>query len=186
MLAVADTVRPEAHAAVDALRAQGLDRIVVLTGDHYDAAEMVADRLGINDVWAGLLPEDKARVVAELSNESPTAMVGDGVNDAPALASATVGIAMGAAGTDAAMETADVVLVGDDLTRLPLAIGLSRQARRLVWQSLAFASTVIIALIATALLFGLRLAFGDVGHEGSTVIVVLNGLRLLGYRRRTR
>lgn len=184
ILAVADTVRPQAQMAVDALRALGISRIVMLTGDHQKVADVIAERLGITEAQAGLLPEEKAAMVNELSAQRPTAMVGDGVNDAPALASATVGIAMGAAGTDAAMETADVVLVGDDLTRLPQAIRLSRQARRVVWQSLAFASFVILALITTALVFDLRLAFGVVGHEGSTVIVVLNGLRLLGYARR--
>jgi len=157
---------------------------VMLTGDHREVAEVIADQMGIDDVRAGLLPEEKAEAVRKLTAQHPTAMVGDGVNDAPALATASVGIAMGAAGTDAAMETADVVLMGDDLTRLPQAIALSRQARRIVLQSLTFASFVIAALITIALLFQLRLAFGVIGHEGSTVIVVLNGLRMLRFQPR--
>lgn len=184
ILAVADTVRPRASSMVVALRVLGIERIVMLSGDHREVSEVIAGRLGIDDVRAGLLPEEKAEVVSQLSAEQPTAMVGDGVNDAPALATASVGIAMGAAGTDAAMETADVVLMGDDLSRLPQAIELSRRARRIVLQSLTFASLVIAALITIALLFQLRLAFGVVGHEGSTVIVVLNGLRMLRFRPR--
>ncbi len=183
ILAVADTVRPQAHNAVRALREQGIDRIVVLTGDHREVADAIAGHLEIDDVRAGLLPDEKASAVRELTATSTTAMVGDGVNDAPALATASVGIAMGAAGTDAAMETADVVLMGDDLTRLPYAIALARRTRRVVLQSLGFATLVIAALITASLGFGLRLAFGVVGHEGSTVIVVLNGLRLLRFRR---
>jgi Cd2+/Zn2+-exporting ATPase len=154
----------------------------MLTGDHQEVAEAVAEHLGLDEVRAELMPEEKAQVVRSYAAEAATAMVGDGVNDAPALASASVGIAMGAAGTDAAMETADVVLMGDALSRLPYAIALSRAARRVVIQSLGFALLVITALLAAVFLFGLRLAFGVVGHEGSTVLVVLNGLRLLTFR----
>ncbi len=180
-LAVADTLRPKAAATVRALRAMDVPRLVLLTGDHSEVAAAVAAQLGVDEVQAELLPEEKARVVEAYAAAGVTAMVGDGVNDAPALATATVGIAMGSAGTDAAMETADVLLMGDDLTRLPYAIALSRQARRVVVQSLMFASLVIVSLIIGALLAGLRLAVGVVGHEGSTVLVVLNGLRLLRF-----
>jgi Zn2+/Cd2+-exporting ATPase len=182
VIAVADVPRPQAAAAVGSLRSLGIARLVMLTGDHGQAANAVARRLGITDVRAELLPDDKAEAVRGLGMTGTVAVVGDGVNDAPALAAAHVGIAMGAAGTDAALETADVVLMGDDLTRLPYAIGLSRRTRRVVAQNLTLASLVIAGLIALTLGLGLRLAFGVVGHEGSTVVVVLNGLRLLAYR----
>ncbi|HLW46567.1 MAG TPA: heavy metal translocating P-type ATPase [bacterium] len=184
VIAVADVPRPQAAVALQALRSLGITRLAMLTGDHPQAAEAVARRLGISDVRAELLPEEKAGTVRTLRAAGTVAVVGDGVNDAPALAAAHVGIAMGAAGTDAALETADVVLMGDDLSRLPYAIGLSRRTRRVVAQNLTLASFVIAGLIALTLTFGLRLAFGVVGHEGSTVLVVLNGLRLLAYRPR--
>jgi Cd2+/Zn2+-exporting ATPase len=180
-LAVADTLRPTAEPMVRALRALGVPRLVLLTGDHREAAEVIGAQLGLDDVRAELLPEEKAGVVHAYAAEGVTVMVGDGVNDAPAIASATVGVAMGIRGTDAALETADVVLMGGDLTRLPYAIALSRQARRVVVQSLSFAALVITGLIGGALLAGLRLALGVVGHEGSTVLVVINGLRLLRF-----
>ncbi len=181
-LAVADTIRPQAAGMVRALRGMGIGRLVMLTGDHREVAQAVAEHLGLDEVRAGLLPDEKAQVVEAYAAEAATVMVGDGVNDAPALAVASVGIAMGAAGTDAAMETADVVLMGDVLSRLPYAIALSRVAKRVVIQSLGFALLVIAALLAAVFLFELRLAFGVVGHEGSTVLVVLNGLRLLTFR----
>ncbi|HYM71193.1 MAG TPA: heavy metal translocating P-type ATPase [bacterium] len=181
VIALADTVRPQAAATVTALRTLGVKRLIVLSGDHARAVGTVAAELGLDDAQGDLLPADKVRAIEVLEEAGPVTMVGDGVNDAPALAAASVGIAMGAAGTDAAMETADVVLMGDDLTRLPYAIGLSRQARRVIAQNLAFAFTVVGVLVTIVLVTGLRLAIGVVGHEGSTVVVVLNGLRLLGY-----
>lgn len=184
IIALADVPRPQAGAALRMLRALGITRITMLTGDHAGAAGAVAARLGIRDVRAELLPEEKADAVRSLAGAAAVAVVGDGVNDAPALAAAHVGIAMGAAGTDAALETADVVLMGDDLTRLPYAIELSRRTRQVVAQNLFVAACVIAGLIALTLGIGLRLAFGVVGHEGSTVAVVLNGLRLLTYRPR--
>jgi Zn2+/Cd2+-exporting ATPase len=157
----------------------------MLTGDNERAAQAIASQTGVDAVHASLLPEDKVKVIKQLQADyGSVAMVGDGVNDAPALATATIGIAMGAAGTDVALETADIVLMSDDLHNLAYLIRLSRQARRVVWQNLAFAICVILLLIAgTFGLFGetLPLPLGVVGHEGSTVIVVFNGLRLLAF-----
>ncbi len=184
VVAVADTLRPQAEATVRDLRGLGMKRLVMLTGDHRQVAEVIGAHLGLDDVQAELLPQQKAEAVVALTRQAVVAMVGDGVNDAPALASASIGIAMGAAGTDAALETADIVLMGDSLQRLPYAVSLSRQAKRVVMQNLFFASLVIIVLITSALVFGLRLAFGVIGHEGSTVVVVLNGLRLLHFHPR--
>jgi Cd2+/Zn2+-exporting ATPase len=154
----------------------------MLTGDNSRVAQAIAKEAGVDEFHADLLPEDKVRVVKELKSIGAVAMVGDGVNDAPALATATVGIAMGAAGTDVAMETADVVLMSDNLQNIVFALSLSRHTRRLVYQNLAFAMTVIVALIISALGFNLPLPFGVVGHEGSTVLVCLNGLRLLSFK----
>jgi Cd2+/Zn2+-exporting ATPase len=183
VLAVADTLRPQAAPAIRALRALGVKRIVLLTGDHPQVAQAIAAELGVDAIHAGLLPDQKAAVVKALTGpQAAVVMVGDGVNDAPALATADIGVAMGAAGTDAAMETADLVLMGDDLNRLPEAIRLSREAKRIIRQNLVFAASVILMLISLTLALGLPLALGVVGHEGSTVLVVLNGLRLLRFR----
>jgi len=185
VIAVADTIRPEARQAMDELRAAGVTRIIMLTGDNQRVAEGIAERLGIDDVRADLLPEAKLETVRELMKEDTLvriAMIGDGVNDAPALATADLGIAMGGSGTDVALETADVVLMGDDLRKLPFAIELSRRTRRTITQNLAFSLAVIVVLVSLALTIGIPLPVGVVGHEGSTIIVVLNGLRLLRTR----
>ena len=183
LLAVADSLRPEAADVVEKLHALGIKHVVMLTGDNEQVAAAIAAKVGVDEFYAELLPKDKVRVLEHLQKQyGPTAMVGDGVNDAPALALADVGIAMGGAGTDVALETADVVLMADNLHHLPYAIGLARKARRVVWQNLTFAMGVIVFLVASAFGAGLTLPWGVVGHEGSTVLVVLNGLRLLGYR----
>lgn len=183
IIAVADTVRPEAQAAVAALKAAGVIKVVMLTGDNRRAAQAIGAAAGVDEVRAELLPEDKVEAVKSLMRDyGAVAMVGDGVNDAPALASATVGIAMGTGGTDVALETADVVLMSSDLSQLPYALRLSRRAMAIVKQNLTFALAVIVSLISSAFLNILSLPWGVVGHEGSTVIVVLNGLRLLGYK----
>ncbi len=180
VVAVADVIRPDAPAVVQALKRLGVARTMILTGDNELAAQAIAREVGIDDWRAGLLPEEKLEVIRELEEAGHTvAMVGDGVNDAPALATATVGVAMGAAGTDVALETADVVLMADDLKRLPYAIELSRRARRTIRQNIAFALSVIVVLVIFTLAGQVPLPVGVIGHEGSTIIVVLNGLRLL-------
>ncbi len=182
-IALADTVRPDARASIAALRELGIRRIIMLTGDTRRVAEAVAAQLGIDEFHGDLLPEQKVEVLRRLTKQGTVAMIGDGVNDAPALATANVGIAMGGAGTDVALETADIVLMADDLSKLPYAIELSRRARRIVWQNIAFSLGVIALLIISVFLVNLPLPLGVVGHEGSTLIVVANGLRLLRTRR---
>jgi Zn2+/Cd2+-exporting ATPase len=183
-LAIADVLRAEAPGVVRALKAIGVERIVMVTGDNARVAAAIGRQAGVDEIHAELLPEDKVRVLKSLKTIGPVAMVGDGVNDAPALATATIGIAMGAAGTDVAMETADVVLMSDNLRNIPFAISISRHARTVIWQNLAIATSVIVLLVASALGFSLPLTLGVVGHEGSTVLVCLNGLRLLVHRRK--
>jgi len=183
LLAVADVLRPDAAEIVAKLKRLGVAKVVMLTGDNGRVAAEIAAMAGVDEFHAGLLPQDKVRLIKVLREKYGfTAMVGDGVNDAPALASADLGIAMGGAGTDVALETADVVLMSDDLRHLPYAIGLARKAKRVVWQNLAFSLAVIVLLVAAAFGADLPLPLGVVGHEGSTVLVVLNGLRLLGFK----
>ena len=183
-IAIADVLRASASEVVARLKAIGVQRVVMLTGDNHRVAAAIGKQAGVDEVHADLLPEDKVRVIKELKTIGPVAMIGDGVNDAPALALANVGIAMGAAGTDVAMETADVVLMSDNLHNVAFAISIARQARRVIWQNLGFALSVIFVLIVSALGFHLPLTLGVVGHEGSTVLVCLNGLRLLAFRGR--
>ncbi|HWE37993.1 MAG TPA: HAD-IC family P-type ATPase [Isosphaeraceae bacterium] len=179
VIAVADEPRPTAAAALAALKRSGVAQVLILTGDHERIARAVAVRVGADDVRAGLMPDEKVIELQRLMNAGHLlAMVGDGVNDAPALATADVGIAMGAAGTDVDLEVADVVLIRDDLRALAFAVWLSRRARRRVRQNLTLAFGVI-ALLVLSSFFGLPLWLGVLGHEGSTLLVVLNGLRLL-------
>jgi Zn2+/Cd2+-exporting ATPase len=179
-IAVADSIRTEARAALAALRAEGISHIIMLTGDNQRVAHAIAEQAGVDEYRAGLLPEQKVHAVQELHDTyGSVAMVGDGVNDAPALAQAGVGLAMGAAGTDVALEVADVVLMSDDLEKLAYVVNLSRRARRIVWQNIAFALSVIVVLVIANFVVGVPLPLGVVAHEGSTLIVVFNGLRLL-------
>ena len=180
VLVIADQPRPGAREALAALREEGVEEIVMLTGDAPRTAAHVAEQVGIQRFFARLLPQEKSRVLKELREKvGPVAMVGDGVNDAPALATADVGIALGAAGTDVALETADVVIMGEDLRGIPYARGISRRARKIVIQNLVFASGVMVILVALALAGRIGLPAGVVGHEGSTIVVIFNGLRLL-------
>ncbi len=185
MIAVADTPRPEAIELVRQLHAVGIEQVVMLTGDNEQAAATIAAATGIDEYHANLLPEDKVDKLKALREKyGNIAMVGDGVNDAPAIATASIGIAMGAAGTDVALETADVVLMSSELNKIPYAIALSKRAQRVVWQNIAFSLVVILVLVTAALLpfIHVPLPLGVVGHEGSTIVVVGNGLRLLAYR----
>jgi len=182
-LAFTDTVRPGAAEMIADLRSLGVEHIVMLTGDNERVAQQIADEVGIDEVQAELLPEEKVATIEDLVERyENVAMVGDGVNDAPALATATLGVAMGGAGTDVALETADVVLMGDDLSKIPYVLGLGRKTRRTLTINLAIAFGAIALMVGTILLRGIPLPLAVVGHEGSTVLVSLNGLRLLGYR----
>ncbi len=185
VLGIADVMRQDSARVISRLRELGVQHVVMLTGDSRGVARAIAAAAGIEEVHAELLPAEKLRILKQLSAQyGPVAMVGDGVNDAPALAAADIGIAMGAAGTDVALETADIVLMGDELQHLPYVIGLSRQTRRTLLQNLVFALAVIAVLVGTVLGVGLSLPLSVIGHEGSTVLVSLNGLRLLGYQAR--
>ncbi|MEV7251876.1 heavy metal translocating P-type ATPase [Streptomyces cyaneofuscatus] len=180
VLGIADRLRPDAKATVVALTELTGRSPALLTGDNERATRRLAAELGITDVCAGLLPQDKVAAVREWEAQGLRVLVvGDGVNDAPALAAAHIGIAMGKAGSDLALETADAVAVRDELAAIPAVVALSRRARRLVLQNLAIAGTFIAALVAWDLIGTLPFPLGVAGHEGSTVIVALNGLRLL-------
>lgn len=182
VFALADTLREEARSIVAKLHAVGIKKVVMLTGDQTLVAAAIAREAGIDEFRAELLPADKVQAIRQFKEEGTVMMIGDGVNDAPALATAHLGVAMGAAGTDIAMETADVVLMGDKLENISTLVGMARHAKRVLTQNLTFASGVILILVAAALGFALPLPIGVIGHEGSTVLVCLNGLRLLAYK----
>ncbi len=190
VLGIADRLRPDAAATVASLTALTGAAPVLLTGDNPRAAARLAGEVGITDVRAGLLPADKVAAVQQMENAGrKVLLVGDGVNDAPALAASHSGIAMGHAGSDLALETADAVVVRDELAAIPTAVALSRRAKRLVVQNLIIAAVFITSLVIWDLVGDLPLPLGVAGHEGSTVIVGLNGLRLLrnaAWRRATR
>lgn len=176
-----DKPRAGAREALQQLRDLGIRRMIMISGDHTRAAQAVAGELGLDDAWGDLMPEDKVKAIHRLREQTTVAMVGDGVNDAPAMANATVGIAMGAAGSDVALETADVALMADDLRHLPFAVGLSRQARAVIRQNV-FVSLGVVALLVPATIMGLGIGAAVAVHEGSTLLVVVNALRLLAYR----
>ena len=182
VIGLLDTPREGAAEVIVRLRALGILRIVMLSGDNQGVADAVAAKLGLDEAKAGLMPEDKVAFIKEMAQtEGMVAMVGDGVNDAPAMANATVGIAMGAAGSDVALETADVALMADDLSHLPFAVGLSRTTSRIIKQNL-WVSLGMVAFLIPATLFGLQIGAAVVFHEGSTLLVVVNALRLLAYK----
>ncbi len=183
VIGVADTPRPTARAALDAVRRMGVAPVVMLTGDNEQVAAAIGRQVGVDQVHAQLLPDEKAAAIETLRAEhGGVAMIGDGVNDAPALARATVGIAMGAAGTAAALEAADVALMSDDIAQVPFAIGLARQARRIIVQNLVLALAVIAVLIVSTTSGIIGIGPAVVLHEGSTLVVIANALRLLAYR----
>jgi Cd2+/Zn2+-exporting ATPase len=183
VIALADEARPVAAEVMKRLRELGIKRLVMLTGDNPSVARRIAEKVGITDVRAGLLPGQKLTVIRELEKDRGViAMIGDGVNDAPALASATVGVAMGAGGTAVALETADVVLMGDDLSKLSFAIGLSRASQHIIRQNLVIALGVISLLLVASGFGVIPLSVAVVLHEGSTIVVVLNALRLLVWK----
>jgi Cd2+/Zn2+-exporting ATPase len=181
VIGLMDTPRPAAAAVIARLRVLGIRRMVMISGDNPRVAEAVAKQIGLDEAWGDLMPEDKVAAIKRLRSEQEVAMVGDGVNDAPAMANATVGIAMGAAGSDVALETADVALMGDELARLPFVIGLSRATSRIIRQNL-WISLGMVAVLVPATLVGLQLGAAVIFHEGSTLLVVANALRLLAYR----
>ena len=184
-LGLMDTPRAAARPVIARLRELGMTRMVMLSGDNQRVADAVAESVGIDQAFGDLMPEAKVEAIKKLRAEGEVAMVGDGVNDAPALAVASVGIAMGAAGSDVALETADVALMGDNLDHLPFVIALSRQTRRIIRQNL-WASLGMVALLIPATIFGMRMGVAVIFHEGSTLLVVANALRLLAFRDRSR
>lgn len=186
MISIADTVRPGAAKLVAGLRAQGISRMTMLTGDNPQTAQVIAAATGLDECYSELLPEDKVHILKRLAHRhGPVAMIGDGVNDAPALASADLGIAIGGVGKDIAMETADVVLMGGDITKLTHAVGLSRAAARNIKQNISFSLLVVGILLTGALIQAVNMSLGMLVHEGSVLVVILNAMRLSRYKGKT-
>lgn len=181
VVSIADTLRPDARTALCDLKALGVDHLVMLTGDHQGVANHVGQYLGFTkeDIHGDLLPENKLELVKRLSQHGSLAYLGDGVNDAAALVAANVGIAMGVAGSDVAMEAADVALLSDDLSKLPGTLKLAQKTNRVIKQNLAFALGIMAVMVITTLFWHVPLPLGVIGHEGGTLLVVANGLRLL-------
>ena len=180
ILGIADQLRPTAPEMIRQLEAAGLKKIVMLTGDNEQTAQAIATAAGIHDVHAGLLPEDKLNFIRQLQAEGHVvAMVGDGINDAPALATANIGIAMGAAGTDVAIETADIALMTDDLLKIPEALTLSKATLNNIRQNVVIALVTVALLLVGVFLGKVHMAEGMLIHEASVMIVILNGMRLL-------
>jgi Cd2+/Zn2+-exporting ATPase len=183
LVSLMDVPRKEAKKTLAQLKKLGIKKMIMLTGDNQQVADAIAKEIGITDAMGSLLPEQKVKAVEDLiKTEKKVAMIGDGVNDAPAMAKSTVGIAMGAAGSDVALETADIALMANRLDNLPFAIGLSRQSRRIIKQNLVISLGMVAILIPLTILGIAGIGPAVVGHEGSTLVVVFNGLRLLVYQ----
>ncbi|WP_145291218.1 heavy metal translocating P-type ATPase [Rosistilla oblonga] len=181
VIGLMDTPREASKRTIAKLRELGIQRMIMISGDNQQVADAVAKEVGLDEAWGDLMPDDKVAEIKKLQSEGGVAMVGDGVNDAPAMASASVGIAIGAAGSDVALETADVALMADNLDHLPLAIGLSRATRRIIRQNL-WMSLGMVAFLVPATILGLNIGPAVALHEGSTLVVVFNALRLLAYK----
>lgn len=180
---IADSVRPEARDTIQKLRSAGYEKIILLTGDNKHTAQRLGKDLRVDEVYAELLPEDKLKAINDLREKyGPVLMLGDGVNDAPALAKADVGMAMGGAENDVAVESADIILVKDEIKKIPSIVQLARKTRNIVYQNLIFAFAVMLTLVLWTLFVKADMPWGVVGHEGSTLLVVVNGLRLLFFR----
>ena len=185
IIALMDTPREAAKETLKKLKEIGIKRMIMLTGDNQKVADAVAKEIGLTDAWGSLLPEEKVDAIKKLKEqESKVAMVGDGVNDAPAMANSTVGIAMGAAGSDVALETADIALMADKLETLPFAIGLSRKAKTIIKQNLWVSLGIVALLIPSTIMGWANIGIAVVIHEGSTLLVVFNALRLLAYKKK--
>lgn len=183
IIALMDTPRAEAEKTLEQLKKIGIKQMIMLTGDNQKVADAVAKEIGLTDAWGSLLPEEKVEAIKKLKEkESKVAMVGDGVNDAPAMANSTVGIAMGAAGSDVALETADIALMADKLETLPFAIGLSRKAKTIIKQNLWVSLGTVVVLVPATIMGWANIGVAVVIHEGSTLLVVFNALRLLAYK----
>ncbi|MEO8404253.1 MAG: heavy metal translocating P-type ATPase [Chitinophagaceae bacterium] len=184
IITLMDVARADAKETLAKLQKIGIRKMVMLTGDNQKVAEAIAKEIGITDAWGNLLPEQKVAAIDKLkASEKQVAMVGDGVNDAPAMAKSTVGIAMGAAGSDVALETADIALMADQLSNLPFAIGLSRKAHNIIKQNLIISLGMVVLLIPLTLFGYASMGPAVIGHEGSTIVVVFNALRLLAYKK---
>ncbi len=185
LLGISDTPRFQAKGAFAALKRLGVEKLILLTGDNEVVARAVARETGIDNVRSGLLPEDKVNIVESLKKDyGSIAMVGDGINDAPAMAHSTIAIAMGSAGTDVAMETADIALMSDNLAKIPFAVGLGRFTVSVIRQNLALALGIMAVLVLSVVTGKTGITGAVIFHEGGTLLVVMNALRILGYRER--
>ncbi len=183
IIGVMDVPRSEAAEVLQQLKEKGIKKMIMLTGDNQRVADAVARQIGLTEAKGDLLPEEKVSAINQLrKQENKLAMIGDGVNDAPAMAKSTVGIAMGAAGSDVALETADIALMGNKLSLLPFAIGLSRKSKAIIRQNLIISLGMVAILIPLTILDIANIGPAVAAHEGSTLVLVMNVLRLLAYK----